>query len=105
MGHTFEVAEDKLESYAIMSAMLPTYFWFQWKELINIGSQIGLTEDESTNSVRDTMLAALRTYFYSGLQPDEVIDLIPVKPIGEYEAQINEIYNDKLHSLFNKIKP
>jgi len=29
MGHTFEVAEDKLESYAIMSAMLPTYFWFQ----------------------------------------------------------------------------
>jgi len=31
MGHTFEVPEQKLESYAIMSAMLPTYFWFQWK--------------------------------------------------------------------------
>jgi pyrroline-5-carboxylate reductase len=105
MGHTFEVAEDKLESYAIMSAMLPTYFWFQWKELIELGSKIGLTEDESRNSVRDTMLAALRTYFYSGLQPDEVIDLIPVKPIGEYEAQINEIYTNKLLSMFDKIKP
>ena len=105
MGHTFEVPEDKLESYAIMSAMLPTYFWFQWKELINLGNQIGLTEDESRNSVRDTMLAALRTYFYSGLQPDEVIDLIPVKPIGEHEVQINAIYNDKLLQLFAKIKP
>lgn len=26
MGNTFEVSEEKLESYAIMSAMLPTYF-------------------------------------------------------------------------------
>jgi pyrroline-5-carboxylate reductase len=105
MGHTFEVPEHKLESYAIMSAMLPTYFWFQWKELIDIGCKIGLTEDESRNSVRDTMLAALRTYFYSDLTPDEVIDLIPVKPIGENEAQIKAIYNDKLLSLFEKIKP
>ncbi len=105
MGHTFEVPEIKLESYAIMSAMLPTYFWFQWKELIDLGCQIGLTEDESNNSVRDTMLAALRTYFYSGLKSDEVIDLIPVKPIGDNEAQIKTIYNEKLLSLFGKIKP
>jgi len=88
-----------------MSAMLPTYFWFQWKELIEIGCRIGLTEDESRNSVRDTMLAALRTYFYSGVTPDEVIDLVPVKPIGDCEAQIKAIYNDKLISLFEKIKP
>jgi pyrroline-5-carboxylate reductase len=105
MGHTFEVPEHKLESYAIMSAMLPTYFWFQWKELIEIGCRIGLTEDESLNSVRDTMLAALRTYFYSDLTPDEVIDLIPVKPIAENEEQIRSIYKDKLILLFEKIKP
>ena len=37
LGHTFEVAENKLEGYAIMSAMLPTYFWFQWNELQAIG--------------------------------------------------------------------
>jgi len=104
MGQTFEVPEHKLESYAIMSAMLPTYFWFQWKELIALGTQIGLTEDESLNSVRDTMLAALRTYFYSGLTPDEVIDLVPVKPIGDSETQIKAIYNDKLITLYEKIK-
>jgi len=105
MGHTFEVPEHKLESYAIMSAMLPTYFWFQWKELIDIGTQIGLTAEESQNTVRDTLLAAIRTYFYSGLQPDQVIDLIPVKPIGEHEAQIKAIFNDKLVPLYEKIKP
>jgi len=105
MGHTFEVPEHKLESYAIMSAMLPTYFWFQWKELIELGCIIGLTEDESLNSVRDTMLAALRTYFYSGLTADEVIDLVPVKPIGDSETQIKAIYWDKLIPLFEKIKP
>jgi len=105
MGRTFEVQEQKLESYAIMSAMLPTYFWFQWKELVEIGSRIGLTEEESRNTVRDTMLAAIRTYFYSGLQPDQVIDLIPVKPIGEYESQVQEFYRSKLVPLFEKIKP
>jgi pyrroline-5-carboxylate reductase len=105
MGHTFEVPENKLESYAILSAMLPTYFWFQIKELIEIGNQIGLTEYESMNSVRDTLIAAIKTYFYSDMHPDEVMDLIPVKPIGENEAQIKEIYNEKLRALFAKLKP
>jgi len=105
MGHTFEVPEHKLESYVIMSAMLPTYFWFQWKELVDIGSRIGLTMEESQNAVKDTLLAAIRTYFYSGLQPDQVEDLIPVKPIGDQEEQIRTIYRDKLIPLFEKIKP
>lgn len=105
MGHTFEVTEDKLEGYAILSAMLPTFFWFQWKELIELGSGLGLTEEESKNSVRDTMLAAIRTYFYSGLKYEEVMDLIPVKPIGEQEEQIKSIYREKLLTLFSKIKP
>lgn len=105
MGHTFEVPEPKLESYAILSAMLPTYFWFQWKEMIGIGIKIGLSVEESQNTVRDTLLAAIRTYFYSGLMPDEVIDLIPVKPICEHEDEIKEIFNQKLLPLFEKIKP
>ena len=105
LGHTFEVPEQKLESYAIMSAMLPTYFWFQWKELLEIGTQIGLTQEESENALKDTVFAAIRTYFYSGMKPDEVMDLIPVKPIGEHEPQIKAIYRDKLIPLFEKIKP
>jgi pyrroline-5-carboxylate reductase len=105
LGTTFEVAEEKLESYAIMSAMLPTYFWFQWKELAEIGQKIGLNEDESKNSIHKTLIASLNLMYKSGLPPKEVIDLIPVKPIGEHEYQIAEIYNTKLIGLFEKIKP
>jgi pyrroline-5-carboxylate reductase len=41
----------------------------------------------------------------SELTPQEVIDLIPVKPIGEHESQISEIYKTRLIGLFEKIKP
>ncbi|HEX2975038.1 MAG TPA: NAD(P)-binding domain-containing protein, partial [Bacteroidales bacterium] len=105
LGKTFEVQEKKLESYAIISAMLPTYFWFQWQELAAIGEKIGLSETESRESINQTMLASLDLMFKSGLKPEEVIDLIPVKPIGENELQIREIYNTKLIGLYEKIKP
>ena len=105
LGHTFEVSEEKLESYAIMSAMLPTYFWFQWRELAEIGQKVGLSEKESKESINNTILASLDLMYKSGLKPEEVIDLIPVKPIGEHEPEIIEIYKTKLIGLFEKIKP
>jgi pyrroline-5-carboxylate reductase len=105
LGHTFETAEEKLEGYALISAMLPTYFWFQWNELEALGTQMGLTETESRESVFETMSAALNTMYHSGMKPAEVMDLIPVKPIGENEAQIKTIYEEKLIGLFGKIKP
>ena len=104
-GHTFEVAEPKLEAYALLSAMLPTYFWFQWNELNKLGIQMGLSEDESKTSVQQTLWAAINLLFESGLSPEKVMDLIPVKPIGEHQSQITEIYQTKLIGLFEKIKP
>jgi pyrroline-5-carboxylate reductase len=105
LGTTFEVSEEKLESYAIMSAMLPTYFWFQWNKLAEIGQKIGLSEQESKDSINETIIASLNLLYKSGLKPGEVVDLIPVKPIGEHEPQIVEIYQSKLIGLFEKIKP
>jgi len=105
LGHTFEVVEPKLEAYALLSAMLPTYFWFQWNELSKLGTQMGLTEDESKTSVQQTLLGAINLMFESGLSPEKVMDLIPVKPIGEHQTQIAEIYRTKLMGLFEKIKP
>jgi pyrroline-5-carboxylate reductase len=105
LGVTFEVSEEKLESYAIVSAMLPTYFWFQWKQLDEIGQKIGLNERESKDSIHETLIASLNLMYKSGLTASEVMDLIPVKPIGEHEAQITDIYKTKLMGLFEKIKP
>jgi pyrroline-5-carboxylate reductase len=105
LGNTFEVREDKLEAYAVLSAMLPTYFWFQWDELRILGSKMGLTEEESKNSIEQTLKAAIDLMFCSKLTSEEVRDLIPVKPILEHEEQIKEIYRTKLPGLFEKIKP
>lgn len=105
LGNTFEVQESKLEAYAIMSAMLPTYFWFQWSELQSIGLQIGLTETECRESIQETLTGAVNLMYKSGLTSSEVIDLIPVKPIGDMETQITGIYRSKLPGLFEKIKP
>jgi len=105
LGITFEVSEEKLESYAIMSAMLPTYFWFQWRELAEIGNKTGLSDEECRKSIYETIIASLDLMYKSGLSVAEVIDLIPVKPIGEHEQQIAEIYKTKLLGLFEKIKP
>lgn len=105
LGNTFEVEESKLEAYAMVSAMLPTYFWFQWEELQNLGVQMGLNELESRKAIQETLMAAINLFYNSELSNSEVIDLIPVKPIGEHETQISEIYQTKLMGLFQKIKP
>jgi len=68
-GKTFETAESKLESYA----MLPTYFWFQWQEMEKIPEGIGLTPEEAQKTVSST----LKIYYKSGLTQTQVMDLIP----------------------------
>jgi pyrroline-5-carboxylate reductase len=104
LGKTFETDESKLEAYAIVSAMLPTYFWFQFQEMEKVAQQTGLTTEEASKTVKASLKKAIATYYNSGLTPAEVMDLIPVKPIGEHEAEIKEIYQTKLMGLYGKIK-
>lgn len=105
LGKTFETEEPKLESYAVVSAMLPTYFWFQWLEMENIAIETGLSAEEAQKAISSTLKKALKLYYETDLKPEEVMDLIPVKPIGENEPEIKNILNTKLTGLFTKIKP
>jgi pyrroline-5-carboxylate reductase len=104
LGTSLEVDEKELEAYAVISAMAPTYFWFQWKKLAELGQQFGLDRRHANEAVLQSMYGALETYFSSQMTPDEVIDLIPVKPIGDHEKEIEAIYEQKLIELYNKIK-
>lgn len=105
LGKTFEIEEAKLEAYAMASAMLPTYFWFQWQAMEKVSQEMELTLEEAQKAVSSTLKKAWKLYYKSGLTPEEVIDLIPVKPIGDAEEQIREIYQSKLIGLYHKIKP
>ena len=104
LGECPEVEEDKLEAYAILTAMGPTYLWFQLFELQEIGKSFGLTEHEVTTGIHQMVKGAANTMSESGLSPAEVMDLIPVKPLGEEEGTIKNIYKSKLEALFKKLK-
>ena len=105
LGRTLETSEEKMEAYALLSAMLPTYFWYQWLELESIGTRFGLSEAECRETIYETLSGALNTFYHSGMNPEEVMNLIPVKPMADYEAPIKAMYQEKLVGLWEKIKP
>jgi pyrroline-5-carboxylate reductase len=105
LGDCPEVAEEKLEGYAILSAMGPTYLWFQLQALREVAAGFGLAEEDIVPALKRMVCGGTRTLLESGLSPAEVMDLIPVKPLAEMEPQISEMYRTRLPALFQKIKP
>jgi pyrroline-5-carboxylate reductase len=99
-----EVAEEKLEAYAVITAMGPTYLWFQLFELEALARSFGMTETEAAVAVRQMARGALQTMNGAGLAPDRVMDLVPVKPLGADEAAILAAYREKLPGLYAKLK-
>jgi pyrroline-5-carboxylate reductase len=104
LGDCPEVEEEKLEAYAILTAMGPTYFWFQLNELQKLGESFGLTAKETDKALSKMMKGAMKTLFESGLSFADVMDLIPLKPLGEEDANIRAIYKNKLEGLYQKLK-
>lgn len=104
LGTSPEVDEGQLEAYALITAMGPTYFWFQMNELENLSRSFGLSPAEAKIGIREMIYGTAELLDNSGLNYQEVIDLIPVKPIGEHEMQIRGIYRDKLTALYEKLK-
>lgn len=105
LGDCPEVAEPKLEAYALLTAMGPTYLWFQLQALREVAAGLGLTDAEIVPAMKRMVCGATRTLLESGLTPAEVLDLVPVKPLAEMEPQVLEMYRTRLPALFQKIKP
>jgi pyrroline-5-carboxylate reductase len=105
LGECPEVVESKLEGYALLTGMGATYLWFQLQTLREVSAGFGLTEADITPALKRTVCGATRTLLESGLTPTEVMDLIPVKPLAEMEAQVAEMYRTRLPALYQKIKP
>ncbi|HPD75141.1 MAG TPA: NAD(P)-binding domain-containing protein [Methanoregulaceae archaeon] len=99
-----EVAEGKLEAYAVITAMGPTYLWFQLYELEALAQSFGMTEGEAAEAVRQMAEGTLSTMHVSGLAPERVMDLVPVKPIGADEKTILASYREKIPRLYAKLK-
>jgi len=103
-GECPEVDEGKLEAYAIVTAMGPTYLWPQLDELHKLCLEFGMSEEETIQGMKAMVYGTIETLYNAGLDYEQVTDLIPVKPLGEHEAQIREMYSTKLTGLYNKLK-
>jgi pyrroline-5-carboxylate reductase len=104
LGKCPEVAEEKLEAFAVVIAMGPTYLWFQLEELRTMAESFGLSAEEAHEGLKEMVQGAAQTLFESGMSPGEVMDLIPVKPLAEDEAAIRAAYRARLEPLYRKLK-
>lgn len=104
LGQCPEVAEEKLEAYAILTAMGPTYFWYQCYELLALAQSFGLSAQEAQAGLSQMLAGTARTITDSGLKAEQVQDLIPSKPMAEIEPTITEAYRGKLTAVMEKLR-
>jgi len=105
LGACPEVPESSLEAYAIVAAMGPTYLWPQLYQLIELAEEFGMSAQAARDAVAAMTHGTVRAMSESGLTPQEVMDLIPVKPLAAFEPTIRQTYADTLRALHQKLTP
>lgn len=103
LGDCPVVDESTIEAYALISAMGPTYLWFQLQELERLAVEFGLTQAAARRAIAAMADGAVSTLFDSGLAADDVMDLVPVKPLAAEEPVVLAAYRDRLIPLFQKL--
>ena len=105
LGQLPEVEEGKLESYALLTAMGPTYLWPQLYELQSLAESFGLTRAEASAGLTAMVHGAVAAMNEAGFSPEDVQDLVPVKPLADLQPGLLEGYRTKLNALLEKIRP
>ena len=96
--------EDKLEAYAVITGMGPTYLWFQLHELYQIAKEFGMNDQEAREAISKMVKGSVETLLESELDFDEVMDLIPFHPLSKHHESFKEIYREILTKMYNKLK-
>ncbi len=96
------VEERSLEAYAILTALGPSYFWFQWQALRDLGRSFGLRPAEVDAGVSAMLDGARRMMFDAGLSPGTVRDAISTAPLADTESEIVNALKSRLTALFQQ---
>ncbi len=104
LGQTPEVDERTIETYAVISAMGPTYLWFQLQSLRELGREFGLDAAAADAAVEAMAAGAAATLMHANLEPREVMDLVPVKPMGEHEPAIRGFLDASVRAIHAKLR-
>jgi pyrroline-5-carboxylate reductase len=100
LGEQPEVAEEHLEAYAVITAMGPTYFWYQIEALRELAVSFGLNQEAADEAISKMLGGAVRCLLTKG---PESMDLIPVRPLESLESTVKEAYETKLKGIFSKL--
>lgn len=103
LGATPEVDERTLEAYALISAMGPTYLWFQFDLLRRMAIDFGLSESAAREAVAAMVHGAAATLLEADIPAETVLDLVPVKPLAADEGTISDLYRSRLAPLYAKL--
>ncbi len=99
-GDQPEVAEENLEAYAIVTAMGPTYFWYEIQKLRELAVSFGLEHEAADEAVQKMLDGAVRCLLAKG---PGAMDLIPVRPLQELEPTVTSAFETKLTGTFAKL--
>jgi pyrroline-5-carboxylate reductase len=104
LGVSPQVPESQLEAYAVVVAMGPTYLWPQLYELKALAESWGLDSPESMAAIEALACGCVATMRRSGLTQDQVMDLIPAKPLAEDVDAMVDVFREKLEKLYGKLR-
>ena len=103
LGQSPQVDERWLETYAVISAMGPTYFGFQFAEVERLAESFGLTPDAARAAVRQMLHGTVDLLFASDLPRRQALDLVPVRPLAEQEAEIVGMLQKQIGGMHAKL--
>ena len=103
LGQAPLVEENTLESYAVISAMGPTYFGFQYAEVEALANSFGLDRDAARQAMQAMLVGTANMLFASDLPTAQALDLVPVRPMAEHEAEITQMLRKQLGAIHAKL--
>ena len=103
LGQSPEVDESTLESYAVISAMGPTYFAFQFAEVERLAKSFGLAPAAASDAMRAMLHGTVELLFASAVPREVALDLVPVRPMAQHEAEITGMLKRDLEAIFSKL--
>jgi pyrroline-5-carboxylate reductase len=103
LGQLPEVAEPLLETYAVISAMGPTYFGFQFAEVERLATSFGLDAVAARQAMLAMVEGTAALLFASDVPQATALDLVPVRPLAEHEADIRQKLRDSVTGIHTKL--
>lgn len=103
LGQSPEVDEHLLESYAVISAMGPTYFGFQFAEVEKLANSFGLGTEAARQAMHAMLIGTVNMLFASDLPKVQALDLVPVRPMAAHEAEIVQMLQKQLGGIYAKL--